>query len=435
MGWLPDLEILTRCRVPDDLESVTTIRRESEVDPRSLGVDPESLDWVWDAVRSLYAGGAHPAISISLRRRGEVLLDRAIGHRYGNSPGDPAAAPKALARPDTPFSILSASKPVTAILLHHLDQENVLRLDDPVCEYVPEFGTKGKHRITLQHMLTHRAGVPNPPPDLMDPDMLEHPDIIVALLCEQEPLWRPGTRIGYHAVTSGFLLGEVVRRATGNDIRTYLHRTLRDPMGMRWMSYGVEEEQLDEVAVNAFTGLPPFEPLSTLMRRALGIGFLEAVELTNDRRFLTSIFPSANVVTTADELCRFFDMLRRGGEEGGSRILERRTVIRAAAEQSYLEPDMTLFLPFRYGSGFMLGAEWFSLYGPFTRHAFGHLGLTNVISWADPERDVAAALLTSGKPLIYPEVVYLFEILRRVGSACPTDGAGIGPQGGSRPSG
>jgi CubicO group peptidase (beta-lactamase class C family) len=83
-------------------------------------------------------------------------------------------------------------------------------------------------------------------------------------------------------------------------------------------------------------------------------------------------------------------------------------------------------LPFRYSMGFMLGAEWFSLYGPHTRHAFGHIGFTNVIGWADPDRDVSGALLTSGKPLLYPEIYYVLEMLRQIVAACPEDGVGIG---------
>ena len=93
--------------------------------------------------------------------------------------------------------------------------------------------------------------------------------------------------------------------------------------------------------------------------------------------------------------------------------------MRATAEQSYLEPDVMLVLPFRYGMGFMLGAEWFSLYGPYTPHAFGHIGFTNVIAWADPERELSAAILSNGKPVLYPELYFLFEALRQIGIACP----------------
>ncbi len=406
-------------RVPRSLEEVTTVRPDAEVPPRDLGLEPGAIAWIWDAVRSLYATGIHPAIALCIRYRGHVVLDRAIGYARGNSPGDPPEAPKTLATPDTPFCLLSASKPVTAMVLHLLDDMGLLHVDDPVAEYIPEFARHGKEAITFRHILAHRAGVPNPPAASMDLSLLSEPERIVELLCDQRPLWRPGTRVAYHAVTTGFLLGEVVRRVTGKDIRTFLHETVCEPLGFRWMNYGVAPEDVGKVAVNAFTGPPVLPPISTLFERALGASVQRVVEVSNDPRFLTSIFPSGNIVGTADELSRFFELLRRNGELDGVRVFARRTVQRAIAEQSYLEPDFTLVLPFRYSMGFMLGAEWFSLYGPFTPRAFGHIGFTNIIAWADPERDVAAALLTSGKPVIYPQIVYLFEILRRIGSAFP----------------
>jgi len=129
-------------------------------------------------------------------------------------------------------------------------------------------------------------------------------------------------------------------------------------------------------------------------------------------------------VATADEFSRFYQLLLDGGTLDGVRVFDPRTIRRATSEQSYLEMDFTLGLPFRYGMGFMLGAQWLSLYGPDTLHAYGHLGFTNVICWADPERDIAAALMTSGKPFIYPELYYLFELLRQIGLACPKAAAG-----------
>lgn len=407
-----------RCRVPADLAEVTTVRPGAEVDPRRVAVDPVGLAAAWWALERLYASGVHPAMSVCVRRSSQVILDRTLGHVYGNGPGDPPEAPHQLATPDTPFCLASTSKAVTAMVLHQLDERGLLRMDDPVAEYIPEFARHGKEGITLRHILAHRAGVPNPPPESMDPDLLAKPDEIVAMLCDQKPLWRPGTRLGYHAVTTGFLLGEIVRRVAGCDIRAYLDENFARPLGLRWLRYGVSVPEVDQVARNYRTGPKPFPPFSTLMRRALGVEYDFAVEILNDPRFLTSIFPSANVVATADELCRFFEMLRRGGELDGVRVLERRTVRRAIAEQSYLEMDLTLILPFRYSMGFMLGAQWFSLYGPGTPNAFGHIGLTNIIAWADPDRALSGAILTSGKPLVYLEILWLLEALRRLNAAC-----------------
>ena len=280
---------------------------------------------------------------------------------------------------------------------------------------------RGKQWITLRHILTHRAGMPNVPAEAMNLDYLAHPKAIIEILCDTKPTWRPGRQLAYHAISGGFILGEVVRRVTGMDIRAYLNREIRRPLGFRWMSYGVERSELESVATNYFTGPPVLPPLSTLLGRVLGVSFRDAIELSNDPRFLTGIVPSANIVATANELCRFYQMLLNGGEIDGVRIFDPRTIRRATSEQSYLEFDFTLGLPLRYGMGFMLGGKWFSPYGLDTGRAFGHLGFTNIVAWADTARQVSGTLMTSGKPVLYPEIVYAYDIMRCIADACPKE--------------
>jgi CubicO group peptidase (beta-lactamase class C family) len=350
-----------------------------------------------------------------------VILNRSIGHASGNGPHDPPDARKVLATPLTPFGIFSASKALTAMVVHLLNQRHQVHLDDPVCEYIPEFGVHKKQWITIRHVLTHRAGMPNLPPGVMKLEQLEDPDGILPLLCEMVPSWRPGRQLAYHAITGGFLIGEIVKRVTGKDIRTYLRDEILRPLGFRWMNYGVAKKDVKRVAHSYFTGPPPLPPLSTVLLRALGVPFRQIAEMSNDERFLTSIIPSGNGVATADELSRFYQLLLNGGELDSVRIFEPQTIRRAISEHSYLEFDLTLTLPIRYGMGFMLGGKWLSLYGPDTQYAFGHLGFTNIISWADPERQVAAALITSGKPLVYPEMYYLYDAVRQIGIACPKE--------------
>ena len=415
------MPLIVRSRVPASLESVTTVRPGAEVPPREVGCDASAVEAIWRNVETLYRSGIHPAVQLCVRRRGAVLLDRAIGYAKGNGPGDPPEAPKVLATPDTPFNLFSASKAVTAMVIHLLDQRRLIHINDPVCEYIPEFGVKKKQWITIHDVLGHRAGIPNLPPQVMTLEQLEDQEGIIRLLCEAEPAWRPGKQLAYHAVTGGFILAEVVRRVTGRDIRTFLHREILAPLGFRWMSYGVRRRDVGRVALNYFTGPPPVPPLSTLLRRALGIPFRDIPALSNDRRYLTSIVPSGNVIATANEASRFYRLLLDGGELDGVRLFEPRTLRRAISEQSYLEFDLTLGLPLRYGLGFMLGGKWVSLYGPDTQYAFGHIGFTNVVTWADPERQVAAALMTSGKPLLYPELYQLYNVIRQIGTACPKE--------------
>ena len=96
-----------------------------------------------------------------------------------------------------------------------LDQRHLIHIDDPVCEYIPEFGVHKKQWITIRHILMHRAGIPSLPENAMDLDHLEHPERIIELLCDLKPETRAGQRLAYHAITGGFVLGEVVRRVTG----------------------------------------------------------------------------------------------------------------------------------------------------------------------------------------------------------------------------
>ena len=419
--------LVTASRIPTDVEAVVSVRA-GEVPAREVGAEPDGIELVWEAVKRLYRSGIHPAIALCVRRRGRVVLDRAIGHSAGNGPADPPDAAKVLATPDTPFCIFSAAKAVTAMVVHLLDQRHLIHLDDPVCEYLPEFAIHTKQWITIRDVLIHRAGIPNLPLEVIDLALLDRPDDIVQILAQLPQAWRPGRRLAYHAVTGGFILGEVVRRVTGTDIRTVLRDAICRPLGMRWMNYGVASQDVDRVARSYFTGPPLLPPLSSMFRRALGMDFHRVIELSGDPRFLTGIIPSANVVATADEFCRFFQLLLAGGRLGDVEVFEPRTIRRALVEQSYFEIDFTLGLPFRYGMGFMLGDRWFSVYGPDTPYAFGHIGFTNVFGWADPERDVAAALLTSGKPTIYPQILDLYDVLRQIGLACPRirDGSRIG---------
>jgi CubicO group peptidase (beta-lactamase class C family) len=414
------LKFLNRAATPKDLDAVTT-RSSAEVDARRVGVDPLGADAIWHAVERFYRTGLHPAMQLCVRRHGEVLIDRAIGHVAGNGPDDPADADKTVATTDTPFCIFSASKAVTAMVIHLLDQRHLLHVDDPVAEYIPEFGKHGKERITIEHVLTHRAGIPNMPEGEMTLENLTDPERIVQILCDAEPAWTPGRRLAYHAITGGFVLGEVVRRVAGKDIRRVLRDAILEPLGFRWMNYGVKPRDIGRAARNYFTGPRPLPPFAALARRALGVNFTDVPNLANDPRYLTAIVPAGNVMSSADELSRFYQLLLNEGELDGVRVFEPRTIHRATSEQSYLEFDLTLGVPTRYSMGFMLGG--FGFYGPDTAHAYGHLGFINIAAWADPERQLAVALTNSGKPFFFPEIYFLYDVMRQIARACPKEAA------------
>ena len=164
--------IVTRAYVPKSIEEVTSIEVDNEVDPLAVGIEPEAVERVWAAVERFYRDGLNPAIQLCIRCRGEVLIDRAIGYARGAAPWDAPDAEKIPITTQAPVNTFSASKAITAMVIHLLDDEGYLHLDDPVCEYIPEFSAHGKRWITIRHILTHRAGIPNIPPEAMDLDVL-----------------------------------------------------------------------------------------------------------------------------------------------------------------------------------------------------------------------------------------------------------------------
>jgi CubicO group peptidase (beta-lactamase class C family) len=408
---------LRRVHVARDLESVTT--RGPEVAPVEGGMTRDQVERIWRSATDWYRSGVHPAIQVCVRRNGVVVLDRAIGHARGNGPQDGRDTEKVPATPETPFLIYSGSKAITAFVIHMLHGRGLLDIHTPVAEYIPEYATGGKDGITVGHVLAHRAGVPNLPPEAFDLDRANDREYLVRILCAAEPVSDAGTRLAYHAVSGGYILGEVACRVAGKDIRQILRDEILDPLGFRWTDYGVAEKDLDAVALNYVTGPPTAPPLSTLLERALGLPFDELVEASNDPRFLTAIVPSANTVTTANELSRFYEIMRRGGELEGVRVMQPETIRQALEEQSRLEVDWSLGFPTRFSYGLMLGAQLLSLFGRDTQHAFGHLGFTNMLAWADPERATAVAVMTSGNPVLYPELARFYNLMQRITSETP----------------
>jgi CubicO group peptidase (beta-lactamase class C family) len=412
---VPDL--LGRIRLPADLDSVTTVGEEERAGDG--GLSDELVGRIWESATDLYRSGVHPALQLCVRRNGHVVLNRAIGHAKGNGLGDPDETAKELATPDTPFCIMSASKAVTATVVHLLAEEGAISIEDRVGDHIPDYARHGKDDITIGHVLSHRAGVASMPREAFDLDKLVDREFIVETICDAKPDYKPGQMLAYHAVSGGFILGEIVHRVTGKSIREVLAERILDPLGFRWGNFGVREEDLGRVGDDYVTGPPLVPPISLLVSRALGAPLGEVIDATNDPRFRMGIVPAANVYTTANELSRFFELLRRGGEMDGVRVMEPETLRNALAEQSRLEVDLSLGFPTRFSYGYMLGAKVVSLFGFDTDEAFGHLGLINIMGWADPERGISVGLVTSGKAILYPEVHRFLGVMGRIASEVP----------------
>lgn len=407
---------LNMSAIPADLASVT--RYADEIDPTRVGMTPRNVDAIWQATEALYRTGVHPGMQLCIRRKGEIVLHRSLGHAHGNGPNDPASAPKVLMGTDTPVCYFSASKAVTALLMHILAERGEIDLMDPVSFYCPEFAANGKRNITIHHILAHRGGIPGIPPET-PLDTLWNRDEIWRLLCEAKPITADGDKLAYHAITGGYVVERVLEKVTGQSIETFLDENLRKPMGMKWFTYGIAPEHLAELACNYATGPTPVFPLSWAIKRALG-GDMQTIEqVTNDPRFQEAVIPAGNLVGTAEEMSRFFQMMLNGGEWNGHRICQPMTIRRLVQEYGTLALDRTMLMPMRYSAGMMLGGEPFGIWGPNSGQAFGHIGLINKLCWADAARDISVTLLTSGIAIVAHHLPALANFVVAVTRHCP----------------
>ena len=394
------------CPVPSQLDAGTTIGDEAP---------HEATELLWKSILGLYRAGTHPAIQVCIRHRGEVVLDRSIGYARGVSPGreidELDAVPVDL---DTPINLFSAGKAVTTMVMHKLEEQGLLGLDDPVAEHVAGFARHGKERITIRQVLTHRAGIPSLPSHAFDLDILADPDRVADLVCDLKPTRPAGGAPAYHTVTGGFVMEAVTRTTTGLSLRDVLRKEVKEPLGLRWFDYGVALEDVDLVAANVNTGFPLTPLLSRHFRRLIGRDWSEIVDLSNDPRFLAGVIPSGNVITTARGAAAFYQCLIDGGTLEETRVFAPETVARAVADDTGggMSLDRMIGLPLRYGNaGFMHGTDTLSLYGWNQPRAFGHIGMSNALTWADPDRDLVVAFLTTGKPILGTHIPALLRVV------------------------
>lgn len=387
--------------MPEDLDAVTDVGTEE-----ANAAEAEAARRVWAAARHWYAAGLHPAIQVCVRHRGRVVLDRAIGHGWGNAPLAPGEERVDLSamKTGTPSCAFSAAKGVSVTVLHMLIERGMLGLDTPVCEYLPEFTGDRKERVTIRHVLTHSAGVPVPTGPRPDLKRSEDSAYTREMLGRLRTVYPPGLVHMYHALTWGPLVREIVLAAAGRSIRDILTTEILGPLGFRWTNLGVSDEDLPLVAPSHATGAPPSPVVEKGYRLLVGGTMAQTMKAANSRRFLTGIVPSSNLVSTAHELSRFAELLRRGGELDGYRVLSPETLSAARAPARRLRPDLASGgLPMRWGTGYMLGSKRFGPFGLDAPEAFGHTGLTQIAMWADPARDLAVGIMSTGKPGAHPE--------------------------------
>ena len=379
----------------DDLLAITDVG-----DEENTAAERGVIEAIWASALDWYRAGQQPALQVCVRRDGRVILNRAVGHAWGAGPLDPADAKQIPVSVDTPYCCYSAGKGLAATIVLHLADQGVWQLSDRVTDYLPEYGAHGKGRTTIDHVLTHRAGVPLLTGPKPDPRRMGDSEYARNMLRELRPIYPPGTLHMYHGLTWGPLVRELVLAATGRSIRDIAADEFLRPFGFRWNNFGVDPIDVSLVAPSQVTGHANSALLDAVFSKAVGGSMSDIIPISNTPAYLTDVVPSSNLVFTAFELSRFAEFLRRGGELDGRRILDPSTIPDATRQRRRLRPDVaTGGAPLRWGTGFMLGSKRFWPFGADSEHAFGNTGLTQIATWADPSRRLAVGIVSSGKPV------------------------------------
>ena len=315
--------------------------------------------------------------SLAVHRGEELVVDLWAGSRD--------AAGEIAWTADTLANVWSTTKGVTAIAVATLVDRGLIDYAAPVARYWPEFGQAGKDRITVSQLLSHQAGLPG----FVDPTPLEDFydwETVTARLAAQAPMWEPGTRNSYHAMTYGFLAGELIRRVTGLSPGQFVARELSGPLGAD-VFIGLPESEEGRVApLLAPRKEAPFDP-ATMAPEAIAAVTNPAMEptLPNDRAWRAAEVPAGNGQASARGLARLFGAVANGGTLGGVRLMSPKTVEALATVQTD-RVDLLLGVAPHWAHGVTLNR--LGIYGP-RPSVFGHSGWGGSFACADPQSRIA----------------------------------------------
>lgn len=313
---------------------------------------------------------------------------------------------KAQAQPwtdDTIANVWSVTKAWTSTMALRLVDQGKLDLDRPVASYWPELGRHGKGDLRVRELLAHRAGLPAIR-DLLPPEALFDWEAMTSALANETPWWPPGTKHGYHAVTFGWLVGELIRRVSGKSPGTFFRDEIAGPLGIAhhaMMGFGPEEDP--RCAELRFSKRDPNGPPTLVDKLMAAPESMAARAFSNppalviphialSRAWRGAELPAINGHTNARALARFYGALARRGEIDGVRVLSSTLATELAKEHS-VGHDAILDVETRFGLGFMLNLPHAS-FGP-NEGCFGHPGMGGSVGCANPEARVGFGYVTN----------------------------------------
>lgn len=373
----------------------------------NLHPDFQNVARILEGIMKRQVGGA----ALCVYHHGECVVDLWGGYL------DRAKTPW---RRDTMAPSFSTTKGVTSTLVHIMSDRGLIDYDARVADYWPEFAQRGKEEITIRQVLTHQSGLYHIRQMIDNASRMCDWDYMVAALERAEPIHVPGERTGYHGLTYGFLVGEILQRVTGKRFSALVQSEIAEPLGLDGLFVGAPESELHRTAELIWSrpsrviqglspgAIPPWlaeagETATSLLSHGLGIvgidlDFVSIMDALVPRGIadfefdadetLKAVIPAGNGLFTARSLARMYAALAQGGELDGVRLLSRRSLLRATQPQPEAEGRSVLPIDM----GWRLGYHGVPTSRGIPERAFGHFGFGGSGAWADPSRELAVAL-------------------------------------------
>jgi CubicO group peptidase (beta-lactamase class C family) len=352
-------------------------------------------------------GGA----AVAVYQHGELVVDLWGGAR--NDDGDPWER-------DSLAMCFSTTKGLTSTALHLLADRGLVDYKAPVAQYWPEFAQAGKDETRVLDLLTHSAGLHRIRSVIDDAKRMLDWDYMVDALAAAEPAYKPGTNTGYHALTYGWLVGELVRRVSGLPLDQFVRREIAEPLGANDLYLGCPVSERHRLATlrpmgSVTIGPRPLRVLQRQIGEQFGRAFSAVHAPINPRRMINALVPrgiedvlwtgdildasvpAANGFFTARSLARLYAMIAGQGELDGVRLLSPDTVEQMGRVRVWRR-DLVLVVPMRWRLGYHLVGTTRGVVG----EAFGHFGFGGSGGWADPTRNLAVAMVCNrgtGSPI------------------------------------
>jgi CubicO group peptidase (beta-lactamase class C family) len=306
---------------------------------------------------------------------------------------------------DTIVNVYSVSKTMTAITALLLADRGVIDFDAPVATYWPEFAQNGKGEVKVSHLMSHSAGLSGWKEPMEIADLYDW-EKATSLLAAQEPFWQPGTASGYHGITQGYLVGEVVRRVTGEMLGEVFRREIAEPLGAD-MHLGLDAGEDHRVAdLKAAPMLMPTEaPGELMLNMALNppLAIALSAEAAGTREWRAAGLYAAGGTGNARAIAKVHALLANGGEVNGKRLMSE-AGCRKALELQIEGTDLILAMHARFGMGFGLPGEWLEaphpdcLFWPGAGGALTVIDMKSRMSFGYAMNRMASGMLVDPRP-------------------------------------